>query len=274
MIMQSPQDAQVYFDQQMEEAQFHELPVGYAAVFSRRSPEKEAPNEDAAAVIPYEKNSAMLIVADGMGGAVAGEQASRLAVLAMKKALLRGLKDQLPGRAAIMNGFEQANHAVCDLGMGAATTLTVVEVQDDCVRPYHVGDSMILVVGGRGKIKLQTTSHSPVGYGVEAGLINQEDAIHHEERHLVLNTIGSKDMRIEVGSSRKLALRDTVLVGSDGLFDNLRLDEIVERVRKGAIKNAVASLANDTSDRMLSPNRNEPSKPDDLTFVIFRRTSR
>ena len=102
-------------------------------------------------------------------------------------------------RDAILNGFEDANGAVQALGIGAATTLAVVEVKENIVRPYHVGDSMILVVGQRGKIKLQSVPHSPVGYGVESGLLDEKEAMYHEERHLVSNVVGSPDMRIESG---------------------------------------------------------------------------
>ena len=52
---------------------------------------------------------------------------------------------------------EAANRAVAELGVGAATTLAVVEIQGRSVRTYHVGDSMILAVGQRGKVRFQAT---------------------------------------------------------------------------------------------------------------------
>ncbi len=57
--------------------------------------------------------------------------------------------------------------------------------------------------------------------------------MHHEERHLVSNVVGTDDMRIELGPPLKLARYDTVLLASDGLLDNLYTDEIVELIRKG-----------------------------------------
>ena len=115
-------------------------------------------------------------------------------------------------RAAIINGIERANVAVRDMGLGAATTMAVVQVQERFVRPYHVGDSLILVVGNQGKIKLQTIAHSPVGYGVEAGLLDEAEAMHHEARHVVSNIVGTEDMRIEVGARLRMAPRDTLVV--------------------------------------------------------------
>ena len=77
----------------------------------------------------------------------------------------------------------------------------------------------VLVTGGLGKIKLLTVSHSPVGMALESGLLDEAEAMHHEERHIVSNVVGSAGMRIEIGAKRKLAPRDTVLLASDGLAE-------------------------------------------------------
>jgi serine/threonine protein phosphatase PrpC len=174
-------------------------------------------------------------------------------------------------RGAILNGFEDANQAVLGLGFGAATTLAAVEVQGSRVRPYHVGDSLILVVGQRRKVKLHSVPHSPVGYGVESGLIDEKEAMYHEERHIVSNVLGAQDMRIEIGPVLELAPRDTLLIASDGLWDNLHTEEIVEVVRKGPLLVAVDSLATKCDDRMRNGGDSTPSKPDDLTFILFRQ---
>ncbi len=50
---------------------------------------------------------------------------------------------------------------------------------------------MILFTGHKGKIKLQTISRSPVGYAVHTGLLDETEAMHHEDRHLASNIIGS-----------------------------------------------------------------------------------
>ena len=57
---------------------------------------------------------------------------------------------------------------------------------------------------------------------------------------------------------------------SDGLFDNLHLDEIVETVRVGPLPRAVEALATGCTQRMQLPRAGMPSKPDDLTLVLFR----
>jgi serine/threonine protein phosphatase PrpC len=143
-----------------------------------------------------------------------------------------------------------------------------VEIDDGTIRPYHVGDSEILVTGQRGRLKLQIVPHSPTGYGVESGLLDEEAAIVHEDRHFVSNVVGSREMRIEVGPTLRARPRDTVLLASDGLFDNLRQEEILEIVRCGPLAKVAEELAGRTRARMKGA---EPrGKPDDLTFVLWR----
>jgi serine/threonine protein phosphatase PrpC len=175
-----------------------------------------------------------------------------------------------PLRPAILDGIEAANEKVRGLGTGAATTLVLVEIRDRVVRSYHVGDSAILLVGQRGKLKFQTIAHSPIGYAVEAGLIDEKDAIHHEERHMISNVIGSPEMRIEIGPTIEMAARDTLVLASDGLLDNLLPAEIVELVRTGPLDKAVDDLVAVATERMNAPDRATPSKPDDLTVIAFR----
>ena len=122
-------------------------------------------------------------------------------------------------------------------------------------------------------MKLQTVPHSPVGYGVEAGLIDEDEAMHHEHRHVVSNFIGTPDMHIAIGPPVTLARRDTLLLASDGLFDNLYSDHIVETIRRGNLLAASQRLASASRQNMLTVREGHPSKPDDLTFIAFRRSA-
>jgi serine/threonine protein phosphatase PrpC len=239
-------------------------------VFSVRCPGKDSVNEDAAALIPFGDSAGVLVVADGMGGTRAGGQASSIAVRSMRAALSAAPRESSTLRGAILDGIEHANREVQALGLGAATTLAAVEVNGDTMRPYHVGDSTILLVGGRGKVKLQTIAHSPVGFAVEAGLMDEDEAMYHEDRHIVSNMLGAKDMRIEVGAVRRLAPRDTLILATDGLSDNLGTEEIADCLRGRSLLEAAGRLAGAARRRMFDPRADEPSKPDDLTFVGFR----
>ena len=139
-------------------------------------------------------------------------------------------------------------------------------------RTYQVGDSEALVVGQRGRIKSQTMAHSPTGFAVEAGFLDQREALHHEERHLVSNFIGTADMRIEMGAAVDLKPRDTVLLASDGLTDNLHLHEITEIIRKGSLGSSMQTIAGLAQRRMSQESKDQPSKPDDLSIILFRKS--
>ncbi len=268
-----PGEARLFSGEERLEGAVFSLAGGEAAVFSTRSPIRDTPNEDSAAVIAMAGDCGILAVADGLGGAPGGQQASAIAVECVTDAVRDATREGHDARGGILNGFEAANEKVLALGIGAATTLIVVEVNGRAMRAYHVGDSLALVTGQRGKTKLQTIPHSPVGYGVESGLLDENDAMHHEERHVVSNAIGSSDMRIDVGPPVRLAPRDTVLLASDGLFDNLHMKEIVATVQKGPLRSLARGLAEHALERMKGGSGGDPSKPDDLTFIVFRSTT-
>ncbi len=243
---------------------------GEAVTFTHSAPDKTSGNEDAAALVPLDEYSGVLIVADGVGGSPGGGQASTLAV----QTLLHRITHVAKGRSlreTILDGIEAANHTVLNLGTGAATTLAVIEVQRFAIRPYHVGDSLILLTGQRGKLKFQNVPHSPTGYAVESGLMDETDAIHHEERSVVSNVVGDTDMRIEIGPTTRISPRDTLVVASDGLADNLYIDEIVHTIRTGPLPRAGETLIRTGHQRMCNP-EDKPSHPDDLTFILFRPT--
>jgi serine/threonine protein phosphatase PrpC len=265
-----PGKAHLFFKQDLLEGSLLPLAGGIAALYTKRSPEKETPNEDAIAIIPTGPESGVLAVADGLGGAPAGQQASSLAIQCLVRTVEEAAREDSAIRSGILNGFESANEEVLALAVGAATTLTVVEFDGRLVRHYHVGDSFCLLTGQRGKIKMQSIPHSPVGYAVESGLLDETDAMHHEERHVISNVIGSTDMRIEVGSAVEVAPRDTLLLASDGLSDNLHMPEIVECIRKGSLDSVTQALSRLARERMEGSDKDEPSKPDDLAFAVFR----
>ena len=164
---------------------------GRVVAYTCKSPDKETENEDTVAVIPFGPQAAVLVIADGAGGLPAGKRASLAAVSALAETLQIAMVETMLLRTAILNGIEAANTAVQDLGNGSATTLTVVTLEGLTARAYQVGDSEAMVVGQRGLIRLQTTAHSPTGFAVEAGFLDQREALHHAERHLVSNFIGT-----------------------------------------------------------------------------------
>jgi serine/threonine protein phosphatase PrpC len=244
---------------------------GCAIAYTCRDPYKETDNEDTVAILPYGPGAAVFVVADGAGGLPAGKRASLTAVNTLAESLQVAMDKTTLLRTAILNGIEAANTAVLELANGSATTMTVITLEGRLARSYQIGDSEAIVIGQRGLVKLQTTAHSPTGFAVEAGFLDQREALHHEERHLVSNFIGATDMRIDVGAAVELDQRDTILLASDGLMDNVHVDEIIEIVRKGPLSDAILSVVDKAEQRMKNARDGEPSKPDDLSLILFRK---
>jgi serine/threonine protein phosphatase PrpC len=197
---------------------------GMLVAYTARAPDKTSDNEDTVAAIPYGPDAAVLVIADGAGGLPGGRRASETAVTVLRSSLMQAVDETLLLRTAILNGIDAANQAVLDIANGSATTLTVVTIEGRIARMYQIGDSEAMIVGQRGLVKAQTTAHSPTGFAVEAGFLDQRDALHHEDRHLVSNFLGTNDMHIDVGAALELKQRDTVLLASDGLTDNIHFD--------------------------------------------------
>lgn len=241
---------------------------GGAVAFSRIAADGRTSNEDAAAIIPVDESRGVLAVADGCGGMARGELAARIAIHCLMKSVSRA-DPSVSLRGSILDGIENANRQILKHKVGAATTLAVVEIDGNVLRTYHVGDSQVLLVGGRGKIKIATTPHSPVGYAEMAGMLSSDEAMTHDDRHVVSNVVGSSEMNIEIGSPKKMAVRDTLLVASDGLLDNLPVDDIAQALGGNSLDQVLQALEQ-TVDQRINDTEN-PGKIDDLTFVIFRR---
>lgn len=256
----------IYSDTNLEAPGSGRFLNGRLACFTHKSPEKEQ-NQDALAVVPVSGDTGVLVVADGLGGQPRGDLAARTVVESIAELATTGAASL---REAILHGIDQANKRIMEEGYSGGATLALLEIEGRHIRPYHIGDAFIIVTGQRGKLKFQSIAHSPVGYAVESGLMDENDAVHHDERNLVSNFVGSTEMYIDIGPRMELAPRDTVLIASDGLSDNLYVEEIVEAVRMGPLDTAAARLWQTCVDRMAGRKGELPSHPDDLTFCLFR----
>jgi len=224
-------------------------------------------NEDALLTHEVDDKSVVLTVADGAGGHPEGHKASALVIESLMTSLaspgIRG--DSL--REAVLTALETCNKSLLERGRGSLSTAAVVEVHGQTIRPYHVGDSSILVVGQRGRIKYQSVSHSTVGFGIEAGLMESDAAHQHDERHWVLNFVGTPEMRIELGAPLALSRFDTLMICSDAVTDNLPIDEVCESIRKGSLQQALQKLVDKCETAMNADN----GRPDDLSIILYRR---
>jgi serine/threonine protein phosphatase PrpC len=247
---------------------------GQVLAYTGRAPDKESENQDTVGIIPYGPDAAVLVVADGAGGLPAGRRASQVAVATLDQSLQVAASKTMFLRDAILNGIESANEAVLNLANGSATTMTVVTIEGRVARMYQIGDSEAVITGQRGLVRAQTMAHSPTGFAVEAGFLDEREALHHEERHLVSNFIGTTDMRMDIGASIELQPRDTVLVASDGLTDNIHMHEIIELMRTGPLEESLDAIVSLALRRMTVESKRQPSKPDDLSIILFRKSAK
>jgi serine/threonine protein phosphatase PrpC len=241
-----------------------DIVVGFAG-----RPGGEGRCEDAALVVELGPRSCLLAVADGMGSGPRADDASGQ-VLACLAARAEALAEEGVGRVQVLDAIEEASQAIRGWGIGAATTLVVAGIDDTGYRTYHVGDSEAVVTGQRGRLKWQTISHSPTGYAQASGLLGPADAIVHEERHLVDSMVGLDGMRVDLGERRTLAARDTLVVATDGVFDNLSVSEVVDTIRTGPLAAAAQALMDRVQERMTAGSGATPGKPDDTAFILYR----
>lgn len=241
--------------------------------YSRRCPSRvTSPNEDASCVVQFSRHHGLIAVADGVGGANAGNVAARIAIESLttfaKSAGSNGNR-----RSEILDAIEASNQEILERGSGSGATLAVVEFCNSMVRTFHTGDAKVMLISNRGRVKYATIGHAPVAMQVAIGLLEEDEALRHEERNLISNCVGCREMKIEIGPVIPMAARDTLVVASDGLFDNLLTDEIADIIRTGDLVEKTDVLTRTAMERM-DPSAGTDAghgKADDLTVICFRR---
>ena len=214
----------------------------------------------------------LLVVADGMGGAAAGELASEMATDTIYAHLLKtwNAEDEVtPQRFAyrLKEAVEVANssihaHAKAHPEVrGMGTTTTAAGVLNDHLYLTQVGDSRAYLIRG-GEAHQITKDQSLMQRLVEAGELTEEEAAHSERRNIILQALGP-DPKVKVDLTHQEVRRGDVLVlCSDGLSGQVKKDEIAEIVSKTPELSAVC-------DQLIAL-ANERGGPDNITVVVAR----
>ncbi|MGH7645272.1 MAG: Stp1/IreP family PP2C-type Ser/Thr phosphatase [Gemmatimonadales bacterium] len=214
----------------------------------------------------------LLIVADGMGGAAAGELASEMATETIYDHMVKSWRSEpeaTPQRFAyrlkeavdVANGrlhaFAKAHPEV--RGMG--TTTTAVGVLGDQVFLSQVGDSRAYLIRDREAVQL-TKDQSLMQRLVEAGELTEEEAAQSERRNIILQALGP-DARVKVDlTHQELRRSDVLVLCSDGLSGQVKKEEIA------AIAGGTRDLA--AACEKLIALANERGGPDNITVVLAR----
>ena len=196
-------------------------------------------------------------VADGAGGHPRGKDASFLVLEEMKNI----------NSPSILEQIETANNKILNLKAGAKTTLAFSQVTKDKISFHTVGDSEIIYWNAAGRELFSSTPHSPTGLKVEAGITSQEDSLVDPERHFVNSFLGDEFVKINSTTSFELKKGHTVLLGTDGLFDNISHLELGEMASLGNFDESFEKLTNFCKKR----DEEKWLKDDDIAFVFFRK---
>jgi serine/threonine protein phosphatase PrpC len=230
----------------------------------------DKPNQDGLCLISYNDILKVILVADGMGGHSGANKVAQVIFDSFKKLFSKDKDESHKDlRSLILDSFELADKNVKDLKIGAGSTLTAIEIQEDYARFYNCGDSSSYLFGARGKMKFKTLEHSPLGFGKESGLIEDSDNEDNipVEGNIVSNGIGFHDMWVEVSAIVEHTQNDIFLSSSDGMTKNYKLDDLIEIVTGGQFEERTKKLfetALNNQERFLS---------DDNTVVVFKRNS-
>lgn len=218
---------------------------------------KRRHNEDA-----YVLHPPLFAVADGMGGAQAGELASRLAAEAVTAEA-----GDTAGVQRVTSVIQAANRRVYERSRedsavsGMGTTLTVALVEDEVVTIGHVGDSRAYMIRD-GELEQLTHDHSLVAELVRSGKLTPEEAEHHPQRSVITRALGT-DPDVDVDTySVEARPGDVFMLCSDGLTSmvgNASILHTVEQHRDDL----------DLAARELIAMANKGGGEDNITVVFF-----
>jgi protein phosphatase len=214
-------------------------------------------NEDS-----YHARSPVYVVADGMGGAQAGEVASRIAADVFDEDFADGNPEELLAERA-----REANRRIFDLARedssrsGMGTTLTGVLVSTDDVSIVHVGDSRAYLFRD-GDLRRLTRDHSLVEELRRRGQLTPEEAEEHPQRSVITRALGPEpDVEVDL-QTHQARDGDVFLLCSDGLTSMVREETVRDVLRSsGSLREAVDRLVEEA---------NRAGGRDNITVVAFR----
>jgi PPM family protein phosphatase len=217
-------------------------------------------NEDA-----YVAEPPLFAIADGMGGAQAGEVASGLAAAVFQETRLdagdgEGRVEELISEAN-RRVFQRSNEDASTSGMGTTMTVALVNETEGTIAFGHVGDSRAYRVRD-GQLDQLTDDHSLVGELMRSGKLSQEEAESHPQRSVITRALGTEP-NIDVDTFTVEAEEDDLfLLCSDGLTDMISDREILAVLQGSDDLEAAA--------RALVEAANAGGGEDNITVVLFR----
>lgn len=200
---------------------------------------KREKNEDSwNIVLDGSGNPIGFIIADGMGGYLAGEEASRIAVEEMSEMVLEcasgryssdEIDDIVAKRINIINN-RIMEYSLNNLGgLKSGTTLSVGMIAGDIMHIIHVGDSRVYRIRN-GSISRLTEDHSLVAELVKEGIISADEANHHPDRNRITRALGFEENFYPDIIKEVIQPGDIYIFCTDGLYEDLDDEDILKTV--------------------------------------------
>jgi PPM family protein phosphatase len=218
----------------------------------------------------------LFLVADGMGGHLAGEQASALAVVAIEQFTLNTFKwffhADAPDAQRVLAQFQmalrQADARIVEEShehpewRGMGTTVTMAYHLDAQLCVVHVGDSRAYIFEND-ELHQVTQDHTLMADMIRRGVLQPEEAKHHRLRNVITNVVGGNDAGVNVeGHALDVHAGDRLLLCSDGLTEMLTNEAIAAILRAEPDPKAACTK--------LVTQANEAGGRDNITVVIVR----
>lgn len=228
-------------------------------------------NQDAFAIEVFEEGQqTLLVVCDGMGGANAGNVASRFAVDSFVKTFSEGRGQAMQQQDVcrlLQEGTDRANETVFSLAAqqpefrGMGTTLVAAYVSEDGTMLVNVGDSRAYRITGGRAVQL-TEDHSYVQDLLRRGKVTPEEARRHPHKNLITRAVGVDSYVDSDLVVTTLEQGETLLLCSDGLSGPVEDDEIARIVEQSESLEAAAQALIDQAC--------QNGGPDNVTAVLCR----
>ncbi|MDO5714259.1 MAG: Stp1/IreP family PP2C-type Ser/Thr phosphatase [Tissierellia bacterium] len=207
-------------------------------------------NEDAY-FIP-ERDEPFFLLADGMGGHLAGEMASSLAISLISEELRNISKNRI--KTNIYNAIEKANNVIYQESLsnpdyhGMGTTLSLLYVGKGKIYYSNIGDSRIYLFKDNNLIQL-TRDDSFVNYLLDVGEITEEEAKNHPRKNVLTKALGTSEI-FDVKVHEKVSEKgEKFLICSDGLTSMVSFERIREIIKDYSIEEAANLLLKEALDK-------------------------
>ncbi len=192
--------------------------------------EKRPQNEDSFLDLP---SMGLFVVADGVGGAQAGEVASQTAIEVLSEAF-SNVQGSVDVEDLMEVAIQRANAAIYQMSRevtrlsSMATTIVALQLSQNVATIGHVGDSRLYRLDAKGNLFRETQDHSVVEEEVRAGRLTPEQAANHPSRNVISRAVGADDA-VEVDMKTMMyEAGSTFLLCSDGITRHVSDPEIRE----------------------------------------------